>query len=336
MSFNYKSICYTPEWHNPLLGFMQNVYPHRDMRYLDWWLSNIDYSKECWKKCVLILNGDSIIGCTTVNELEIETPGGRKKFFAQANTILSAEYRGKGISRLIYEKYNYPEWITIGFTDTAWKVQPRYVKSFVPIKSVNVYLSFSPRGFLTGQIWRMLLHMKLKDHSLPLYLSLGNSEEIVLCEDIRDLYITNDGKWMSDAIEIVRDKNFFMKRYLNNYRKKQYWIYQFLSKNRITGYLVLRTTVYKGLDMLSLVDFRFMKRDDEIKALKAAVKVAGMCGIGLVITLTSRRWGHRFSPLTIKTKKELHSAVGLQDYKNEFNDILITSADSDLDFVYYK
>ena len=88
--------------------------------------------------------------------------------------------------------------------------------------------------------------------------------------------------------------------------------------------------------MVSLVDFRFRKRDYETRALKAATKVAGTCGIGLVMTLTSRRWGYMLSPLTIMTKKKLHRAVGMKDYAENFNEMLITSADSDLDFVYYK
>lgn len=334
---NVSTISYSPEFHNCLLAFMQKVYPNRDVRYLEWWLSNIDHcGKACWDKCVMVLDDDNIIGCTTVNELEIFNNSEVKQLYVQANTILLKNYRGKGLSRLIYDKYNYPEWVTFGFTETAWKIQPRYVVDFTPINPINVYISFSLRGFLKKHICRLFCRKTFGGFSFPSYLKINNDEKIVLCEDIDDLSIPANGRWTDDVIEIVRDKSFFQKRYYNIYRHNLYRIYKYISNNTTIGFLVLRESEYKGLIIVSLVDFRFKGREHETKALEASVKVARMCGIGLVITLTSRKWGHRLSPLTIKTKKKLHCAVGTRNDIDVLNDMLITSADSDLDFVYYK
>lgn len=332
---SFLTVSYNPEWHNRLLSFMQGIYPHRDIRYLDWWLSNIDNCSKCWDKCVIVLDEDIVIGCTTVNELVVFDRGEERHLYAQANTILLETYRGKGISRQIYERYNYPEWITIGFTDVAWKIQPKYVRNFTPINPVNVYISLSLKGLLKSLCYRQMRHDD-NSQSLPTYLYLSKREEFIEEEDLSQLNIPKDGRWTSDSFEIVRDKSFLKKRYVDIYCYGRYHIYQYRTDGKTDGYIVLRRTVYKGFDMISLVDFRFKKREDENKALKAAVKAAGMCGIGLVITLTSRRWRHRLFPFTIKTKKKLHSAVGMNNYTDEFNDMLITSADSDLDFVYYK
>lgn len=331
---SFLTISYNPEWHDRLLSFMQEIYPHRDVRYLDWWLSNIDNFRKCWDKCAIVLEEDNVIGCTTVNELVVFNRGEVRHLYAQANTILLEAYRGRGISRQIYERYNYPEWITIGFTDIAWKIQPKYVKNFTPINPVNVYISLSVRG-LFRSLCNKIRHDNILQ-SFPTYLYISKREEFIEVENFAQLNMPKDGRWTSDCLEIVRDKPFLQKRYVDIYCHDRYHIYQYYADGKTEGYIVMRRTKYKGFDMISLVDFRFKNRDDEIKALKAAVKAAGMCGIGLVIALTSRRWGHRLFPLIIKTKKILHSAVGMNSYTDEFNNMLITSADSDLDFVYYK
>lgn len=333
---NIRVLRYQPKFHVLLLSFMQHVYPNRSDRYLDWWLTNIDNSgKDCWDKCIIVFDEDEIIGCTTVNEVGIRNGIDKKKLYAQANTILLADYRGKGISRKIYENYNYPDWITLGFTDLAWKIQPRYVKNFTPINPVNVYVSFNVLGFIKGHIWRLLRRKTLKDCVFPPYIRWGGEQELVLIKDLNEIPFPKNGKWNEDDYEIVRDNAYFQKRFIDIYRSEKYHIYVFMVSGKVIGYVVLRKTVYKKLDMVSLVDFRFYKCKDEIRGLKAASKVAGLCGIGIVITLTSRRWGCRLSPLTLLTKKKLHSAIGSTAYVDNFNEMLVTSADSDLDFVYY-
>ena len=333
---SFLTVSYNPEWHNRLLSFMQGIYPHRDVRYLDWWLSNIDCYRKCWDKCAIVLDNDKIIGCTTVNVLDVNDSNGRKRFFAQANTILLPDYRGKGLSRRIYERYNYPDWITFGFTDIAWNIQRKYVKDFTPINPVNVYVSLSLRGFISSHVWRLMKRRTLKDCKFPKHVGLGRKEELVLIKGIDDVHFPNAGKWNGDDIEIVRNREYFQKRFFNIFNSDKYYIYNCFSHGVPIGYVVFRGTVYKGIDMVSLVDFRFKKRKDEMKALNAAVAVAGHCGIGFVITLTSRNWGHRLSPLTVLMKKKLHSAVGTKEKTDKLNEMLVTSADSDLDFVYYK
>ena len=328
---------YTPEWHNRLLEYMKSVYPHRDVKYLEWWISNIDYSDaECWEKCTIIMDDTRIIGCTTVNDARILIDSVESRFFSRGNTIVSANLRGKGLSKEIYKRVNlYDNWFSVGVTDIAWKIQPKYVRNFTPIIPVRVYISFSLKGLFSYMMRKLFSHKKDLNSLFPTNFNLNKREKFEKVDDVGSLNIPKDGRWTSDAIELVRDKSFFKKRYEDLYCHDRYHIYQYLLDENTEGYIVLRSTFYKGLDMISLVDFRFRNRDDETKALKAAVKVAGMCGIALVITLTSRMWGNILSPLTIKTKKKLHSAVGMKEIADKFSVMLITSADSDLDFVYY-
>ena len=97
-----QNIHYTPEWHDRLLAFMKSVYPHRNSRYLNWWIMNMDHSDaDCRKKCLLILEDDTIIGCTTVNKTSIVNQNFIETFFFRGNTIISPNQRGKGISKEI-------------------------------------------------------------------------------------------------------------------------------------------------------------------------------------------------------------------------------------------
>lgn len=328
--------CYSPKWHASLLMYMEMVYPHRDIRYLDWWISNIDQSdEECWEKCAIILDNEKIIGCTTVNDVCILIDSEETRFFSRGNTIISPDQRGKGISKEIYNRVNlYDNWFSVGVTDIAWKIQPKYVKRFTPIRPVNVYISVN--WSICTQLFRKVFGGQPATCQYPEHLSVSRFENLQKVSDINQIAFPSQGKWMKDHAEFVRDKAFFLKRYYDVYSSERYTIYQYLLKGESIGYVVVRLTRYKGVEMLSLVDYRFHSRQDEVKAFKAATKIAKSNNKGLVITLSSREYTFRWFPLTIKMKKKLNCAIGMPEYKDCFNDMLITSADSDLDFVYYK
>ena len=336
---NIRTINYTKEWHERLLAYMQSVFPYRNSEYLNWWITNIDNAgAECWDKCLLILENDNIIiGCTTVNITSIVNQNIIESFFCRGNTIISPDQRGRGISKEIYNRVNsYNNWISVGITDIAWKIQPKYVKSFTPLRPINVYIGLN-RQIIT-QLLKKLFHMSnssLSDVSFPLQLMINGNDEIRRIRNVSEMEIPINGHWTEDDIELVRDGVFFKKRFFDIYCAQRYGIYEYLSKGKSIGYVILRKTVYKGLDMASLVDYRFYSRKDELKAFKVALKIARINHIGLVIALSSRDYGNSLMPI-IKMKKKLNCATGYKEYSDKLNNALFTSADSDLDFVYYK
>ncbi len=331
-----QTIHFSPSWHTKLFQYMQSVYPNRDINYLKWWLTNIlNSNPDCWDKCLIVLENEKIIGCTTVNKASIIIKGSRENIYFRGNTIISPDQRGKGISKEIYNRVNlYDNWISVGVTDIAWKIQPKYVKNFTPFRPINVYISLNLS--IIRQVFYKCVHRKLSTCIIPDRLLITSNEEIIRVEDAEQMEIPENGKWTSDEIEFVRDVDFFKKRYTDIYCAERYIIYKYLSGGCMIGYVVLRRIVYKGLDMVSLVDYRFFSRNNEYKAFKAASKFARQDGIGLILTLSSRKYKLSLYPLTIVMKKKLNCAIGMKQYLDKFNDTLITSADSDLDFVYYK
>ena len=162
-----KIVHYTPQWHTQLLQYMKLVYPKRNINYLKWWLSNINISNsDCWRNCIIVLDDETIIGCTSVNEVSLIVNGIKEVFYFRGNTIISPNYRGKGISKVIYNSVNsYNNWISVGVTDIAWKIQPKYVKNFTPLRPINVYitLNFS----IIKQALYKCLHRQLSSSTFP-------------------------------------------------------------------------------------------------------------------------------------------------------------------------
>ena len=333
-------IYYTPQWHSQLLAYMQLVYPHRDINYLNWWLNNIDQcGQNCWDKCLLIIDNDAIIGCTTANQTKIISHNNiTELFYFRGNTIISPNQRGKGISKKIYFSVNaYNNWISVGVTDIAWKIQPKYVKDFTPIRAINIYIGINTRVFLQllRKVFRVSNSSKL-DIIFPEKQIINSKDVFLRIDKLSDFFSPANGHWTSDSLEIVRDKEFIKKRFLDIYCAERYGLYQYISGGKCMGYVVIRKTIYKGLEMISLVDYRFCSRKDELKAFKVASMIARINHIGFVISFSSRKYGSRIKPFIIERRKKLNCATGYKEYIDKFNDVLFTSADSDLDFVYYK
>lgn len=334
-----QTIHYTPEWHSRLLEYMKSVFPHRNPDFLNWWITNIDHSDvDCWQKCLIILENDSIIGCTTANLVDFCHQNKTESFFFRGNTIISPDQRGKGISKEIYNRVNsYNNWISVGITDIAWKIQPKYVKNFTSIRPINVYIGLNRN--VICQLLRKILHKSgslQSEFSFPPELKMNGSDKICRVRNVSELEIPDNGHWTTDELEPVRDEEFIKKRFFDIYCAQRYAIYQYIAENKCIGYVILRKALYKGLEMISLVDYRFHSRKDEIKAFKVASKLARKNHIGLVIALSSRNYGSCLTSFIVKMKKKLNCAIGSKDYCDKFNKVLFTSADSDLDFVYYK
>lgn len=98
---------------------------------------------------------------------------------------------------------------------------------------------------------------------------------------------------------------------------------------------MVRLAHYKGFDVISLVDFRYRKKDYMSSIDKAVSEIAKINHIGFYLTLSSlKRKVFNFFPVILRTSKKLYGGTTIPHINKECS-LLITSADSDLDFVYY-
>ena len=148
-----------------------------------------------------------------------------------------------------------------------------------------------------------------------LFTLIKNPEELKLSEN-----------YIGCNAQVLRDENFVKDRFFNIYLKN------YVFKHDVNGvtdcYFVVRPIQLYGINMLSLVDYRYTD-ESYIPLIREYLReIAKINNIGLCMTLTSeKKW------FGYKLKKELQA---ITFNKNVETDILITSADSDIDFVYYK
>lgn len=329
-----KIIEYTPEYYNPLMDFLLRVYPSRDRRYFKWWLKPTEAVIGTQKqRTFIVIQNDKIIACSLSFWSRIIVCGSARDFYWEANTIVDPLYRGKGVGRMIYEQMEkYIDRCTTGFTESAFKIQFRIIKNIKHISTVSVYLSFT--HCLIRTIIERLLRKDMFDKELSGFNEINCKTLIARRIDSLDDFKTpNNGLWLNCGVELVRDKEFVQKRFFDIYKK--YDLYQMFEGNNIAGYFVVRRTKYMGLNMLSLVDYRLTNEKNLKYLMRIVSKIAKLNGIGVIITLTSQLNFSRLYPLTIATPKKLYGGTTMPEL-DEGQDFLITSADSDLDFVYYK
>ena len=330
-------IHYSNEWHDHLLAFMKREYPSRSENYLEFCLNTLDRStKDVKEKAMIAVLGSDIVGCYTILPLQIINGSNRENLYVPINMIVSPRYRGNGISSSLYSFWDhYSNWVATGFTEVAWKIAPKKVRSFNSIAPIYVYLMFN-RWAPVAILQKMRLIGKPKGgKSFPESGELS-SLTFYRADKVSDLVFPSSGRWLLSDYEIIRDRKYMEERFFSHFRRDEYIVYS-LYKNKLPiGYFVVRATEYRGVQMLSLVDFRYVKGGSMIDVLKAVSYIAKITHYGMVIVLTSLKLPLlSFSPFVLRTKKELPCATGIERLARQKN-ILFTSADSDLDYVYYK
>lgn len=325
---------YTPQCHRELLVFMISQYENRSSEYLDWWLSNLDNGGEdIWKTTILVYYNNGIIACCTSNPFSLQIGKTTHSMFYESNTIVVPEYRGCGIGKMIYsEIIKHKNRITIGLTKSAYIIQTQKIKGCYPIQDVRVYVSAN-RHSLTSII-NKFLNRKRENLKYPDNFKISNYTFTLVknLDDLKDY--PQNGLWLNDYVELKRDKEWLKNRFVNIYRK-DYYIYTINNNNELGGYVVFRKGRIYGVEFISIVDFRCKNIETEKLITKAANKIAKINKIGFTFCMSSRLHSMiRFSPLTIRLPKKIKNITVNENIKNE--EILITSADANLDFVYYE
>lgn len=325
---------YSPQHHNALLSFMASQYENRSIEYLDWWLTNLDEGgSQVWKTAVMVYYEGNIVACCTSNPFSLNIGGNSQTMFYESNTIVVQEFRGLGIGKLIYseiQKYN--NRITIGLTKSAYAIQTKKLNNCFPMLDIRVYVSANK--YCLKSIINKLTNKETNKIHFPNLIEESNYIfSLIKRED--DMYdFPNDGVWMDDLVEIVRTKEWLVKRFINIYRK-DYYIYRISKNNTLIGYSVFRKGRIYGIGFISIVDFRCRELRCEKAILNVANIIAKKNKIGFTFCMSSRIHSIiSFSPLTIRIHKKIKNVTVVEKIKDE--KILFTSADSNLDFVYYE
>lgn len=232
-------------------------------------------------------------------------------------------------------KYNFG----IGLTD----------KSLAIVKAFNVkiigYMGKYIKLNNAFSLFRFLAGAKLRAQSnftFPVNINIKDGEfnRIFDPEEIISKY----GYWNRNLIEFTRSRDFIKWRFF--YYPDKYIVYKYtsdiLENDPFPVYFVVRPIIWKNVNCLLLVDFRFNVADINMlsKILKSTVKISRKLKMAATIT------GCSLPSCEMKLKKELFLKFGREkeivtkfQFEGNNNDsqrdrILVTFADSDSDFYY--
>lgn len=327
-------LTYSPDIHMSLLSFMIRQYENRSAEYLDWWLTNIDNGdKSLWDTTLVVFYENDIIGCYTSNPISIAIGGETKLMFYGGNAIIDPKFRGAGIGKKIYtEIFKYKNRISIGLTEASYAIQTQKFKGCHPILNVRVYVSANSFSFIS--IIRKFTNKCIGKVLFADNINIsGYTFTLVRSTEDMNAYPEN-GIWLNDFVELKRDKEWLTNRFINIYRK-DYFIYTIHKDNEISGYAVFRKGNIYGIEFISIVDYRCKDTKGERVVTQVANNIAKMNKIGFTFCMTSRLHSAiRLFPLTIRLPKKIKNVTLIEEIKDEM--ILFTSADSNLDFVYYE
>lgn len=325
---------YRPELNDELINFMISQYPDRSKEYLKWWLDGVNNGGEkTWERTKIVFLGSRIVGCMTAKEETFYIDDVASEIFYEANTIVSKNMRGRGIGKLLYDELGkYIDRCTIGMTKASYQIETSRFTNNTVLHPVNVYIGIN-RWAGEALIKRMFRVTTKKALVSPECIKSGKYNFIKLNE-FSDLNIPENGKWMQEDIEVCRSKEWLEKRFVDIWRSTDYIAYSINLNDKEVGYVVFRKAVLYNIEMISIVDYRCTSIEYEDIIFEGARRLAILNRVGFTICLTSRIYKQfRLGPLVIKTPKLIKGLAGPIITKG---DILFTSGDSDLDFVYYK
>lgn len=322
-----RVISYTSAYHKSLVEFMHVEYPARSIDYIEWWISTIDNLNDSDKnKTLLVFKDTKIVACTTFLKDRWNIQGISTDVFYEANTIVSSAFRGCGIGRILYQHINkvYPR-CTVGFTKQAWNIQSKIMQNFNVLNSINTYVFFSKYIFNSifpqKKSYIFPIEVEISEYVCHLVNTFSN-----VAQEIDSIQFNNKC--------VIHDSTFLINRFDNIYRCNEYKRYIIRHQGKCEGYLIFRIIKYRRINMLSLVDYRTTANRKIIKKLIGIILKD--LKLGFCLVLSSENWNHiSISPLMLKTPKQLKAATNLSTINNQL-EILFTSADSDLDFVYYE
>lgn len=328
-----KIVNYTPELHKDLLVFMSKQYENRSVEYLNWWLTNLNEGgKELWATAFVVFYNEIIVGCYTSNPISIVIKGKDIPMFYGGNAIIESEYRGVGIGKMMYEEvFKHIYRISIGLTAASYAIQTQKFKRCFPLNDIRVYVSANMYCF------RSILNRFINETTSVFFPDKIRVADYVFShvkqfEDVEGF--PEDGIWLNDEVEIKRSKEWLFSRFIDIYRK-DYFIYVIRQSEQLKGYAVFRKGRIYGVEFISIVDFRCKCVELEKVITKAAHEIAKSNKVGFTFCMSSRYHSFiRFSPLTIRLKKKIKNVTCVESIHDK--DILFTSADSNLDFVYYE
>ena len=318
-----KIVLYTAEWRDKLRVYMRKTFPEYSSAYIEFCL---DHSADREPTRIVVNSNNEIVGChhyyctkAMVNGDEIETEWGH-------DTFLDKEYRAEmGLDFMLHLKKI--KSFGLGMTDVNTKIEKLLKKVF--LGAVYNYYTINSKVLLTP-------FQKLFKTQPLIY----NGDTLVVrgkifkrIHNAKEIIIPDGGFWYKGVndIDFCRDVEFLDMRFLRN-EVHPYYMYAY-EENGSTSYFIVRRSLYRGFNALTISDFRYNPNDTKSISLvmEAVKKFAQKSNMGIVFFVCGdvnvekyfKNKLHHKTPILFDTGMKLQPT-------DKFS---VTGGDSDADFL---
>jgi hypothetical protein len=319
-----------------LLAFSKRVWPKKSEEYLKYRLFSIPEQTGDNRFNLLVINDDGeIVGCALYIPTKARINDKEEMILWSHDMIVEDQYRGAAGLLLIMEMFKNRSTFGFGVSDINFKIQKELGANFIGL--ANLYLIFNIWSFKLLLYKLRLMKKSGKDiYNFPAKLKVGKYK-FTRISNVNELNIPNNGYWIDGNLDIdfVRDEHFFRNRFFENFNKYYFYNLEFEDSSKPNEcYFVVRPVNKRGLMVLSIVDFRFnFRKPEQFKSLvRAGAKLGRLNRIALVSLLTSFKH-RRINLYTLIKRKGSQQHILTYYPVNSGHNVLVTSADSDMDFI---
>jgi len=299
------------------------------------------YAHQIEKEILVAVDAtNKIVGQILVLPSELYLDGKKYPVFFGMDFFLDSKYRNSLAGVILGNKFtDLKHGCGIGLTDASLAIFKAfnykivgYIPKYIKINNIlSAIISLIPIRTKTA-----------RKYSFPDTVSVDSGKFIRIFE--ADELTSEVGYWNKKLIEFARSRDFITWRYF--YYPDKYFVYKFLPKNQEEiskpSFFVVRPMVWKRLNCLLLVDYRFNSEDKAMfnNILQSTIKISAKLKMSATITgcslpscekvLRKKRFFKFGRALEIVTKFQADKIY------EEFNvdKVLATFADADCDFYY--
>lgn len=320
---DYRVVRYSKKYEDRLKKYISITHPSFSKEYINYVVDNSISSINDSHSFIVVDSNDTIVGTHMFYNTKVKIHDVIQDTVWGHATFLDENVRhtfGLDFVLLINSERGFG----IGLSDINRKIQKRLKTVFwdnlfnycFPTRSLPVSLLFYPQRI------KPMTSLFLKNN------------KFVLCKDLDDVRIRNNGFWFSGItdIDFIRDRDFLSKRFFQN-RVHNYFVYQLEGED---CYFVVRYVRFKYIPTLFIVDYRFdnNKSDQLSYIVEAATMLANHSHLGFVLIMSNDENMASFLSKKCFLLKKATDYIGSRQYGiDEKSTSFVTAADSDADFI---
>lgn len=322
----YRIINYEEKFSSKLRTYLKTIHSELSEEYISFCVDNLIRNDNS-PSLLVIDREENIVGCHLFFFSEMMKRGQTNEVLWGHETYLNKECR-KYIGLDFVLKIKKYKGAGIGLSEINTKIQNKLHGNFLE----GLYQYIIPSFYIFKTVfWRIFKIKPSISLSAPNVIDVKEGK-FILVQKPEAFQEYNNGYWCNGHVDadFKRGRDYISYRFFNNVKK--YYVYQLMTRqNTANCYFVVRPIIYKGFQMLSVVDYRYRMGEENFNTvLKAAEKIALRNKIGALYLMSSDPYLQNNKRIKYTSVKWSTQIITSRIEKKE--SYLVTSAEADVDF----